>query len=122
MKFYKSAIATVVCSTLSLTAFAANVDIYGKANLTVQSSDDGEGTYTEVNSNASRLGLKGEQDLGNGLEVVFKAEFEVDLDGDGTKGTGDKEKEVDTFESRNQYLGLRGAFGEVLVGKNDTML
>jgi predicted porin len=45
------------------------------------------------------------------LEVVYKAEFEVDMDGDG-----------DVFKARNQYIGLRGVFGEVLLGKNDTML
>jgi predicted porin len=33
------------------------------------------------------------------------------MDGDG-----------DVFKARNQYIGLRGIFGEVLLGKNDTML
>lgn len=122
MKHTYNKIAVALLSSLSLSAFAADVDIYGKANLSVQSSDFGEGSFTEVTSNASRIGLKGTHDLGDGLTVIYKAEFEVDLDGDGKKGYGSKEKDVDTFEARNQYVGLAGSFGEVLLGKNDTML
>jgi predicted porin len=112
MKFTKNILAIAVLSSLSVSAFAADLNLYGKANLTVQSSDDGEGSYTEVKSNASRIGLKGTHALEDGLEVVYKAEFQVDLDGDSD----------DNITSRNQYIGLRGAFGEVLVGKNDTVL
>jgi predicted porin len=114
MKLSYSTLAAALLSTLSVSAFAADVNIYGKANLTVQSSDDGDGTYTEVKSNASRIGFKGEQDLGNDLELLFKAEFQVDLDGDSAKG--------DSITDRNQYLGLKGNFGTVLLGKNDTVL
>jgi len=114
MKFTHNALAAVIISTMSVSTFASEVDIYGKALLTVQSSDEGEGSFTEVKSNASRIGFKGTHDLGDGLEVIFKAEFQVDLDGDSAKG--------DSITDRNQYVGLRGAFGEVLLGKNDTML
>lgn len=114
MKFTKRAITIAILSATSLSSMAATVDIYGKANLTVQSSDEGDGSFTEVKSNASRIGFKGNHDLGNGLEVVYKAEFQVDMDGDSAKG--------DSITDRNQYLGLKGGFGEVLLGKNDTML
>jgi predicted porin len=111
MKLSNNIIAVAILSAVSVPALAADVSIYGKANVTVQSSDDGDGSYTEVKSNASRIGFKGTHELEEGLEVVYKAEFEVDIDGDG-----------DTFKGRNQYIGLRGAFGEVLLGKNDTVL
>ncbi len=114
MKHTYNKIAVALLSSLSLSAFAADVDIYGKANLSVQSSDEGEGSFTEVKSNASRIGLKGTHDLGDGLTVIYKAEFQVDLDGDSEKG--------DSITDRNQYVGLAGSFGEVLLGKNDTML
>jgi predicted porin len=114
MKLSYSTLAVALLSTLSVSAMAGNVDIYGKANLTVQSSDNGDGSYSEVNSNASRIGFKGGQDLGNDLKVIFKAEFQVDLDGDSNKG--------DSITDRNQYLGLKGNFGTVLIGRNDTVL
>ncbi|TWX66082.1 porin [Colwellia sp. C1TZA3] len=114
MKHTYNKIAAVLLSSLSLSAFAADVEVYGKANLSLQSSDEGEGSFTEVKSNASRIGLKGSHDLGDGLSVIYKAEFQVDLDGDSAKG--------DSITDRNQYVGLAGGFGEVLLGKNDTML
>lgn len=114
MKHTYNKIAVALLSSLSISAFAADVDIYGKANLSVQSSDEGEGSFTEVKSNASRIGLKGTHELGDGLTVIYKAEFQVDLDGDSAKG--------DSITDRNQYVGLAGNFGEVLLGKNDTML
>lgn len=114
MKFSYSKLAAALITTVSMSSFAGDVSIYGKANLSVQSSDEGEGSFTEVKSNASRIGFKGTQELSDGLSVVFKAEFQVDLDGDSAKG--------DSITDRNQYVGLKGNFGEVLLGKNDTVL
>lgn len=114
MKRSYSTLATALLATMSMSAFATSVDIYGKANLSVQSSDEGEGSFTEVKSNASRIGFKGTHELSKDLSVVFKAEFQVDLDGDSGKG--------DSITDRNQYVGLKGNFGEVLIGKNDTVL
>mgnify|MGYP000250169221 CR=1 FL=1 len=114
MKFTQALLSIAVLSAVSNTSNAADVVLYGKANVTVQSSDDGEGSYSEIKSNASRIGLKGTHELEPGLEVVYKAEFGVDLDGDSAKG--------DSITDRNQYIGLRGTFGEVLLGKNDTVL
>ncbi|MFT5295695.1 MAG: putative porin [Colwellia sp.] len=114
MKLSYSTIAAALLSTLSVSAFAGDVSIYGKANLTVQSSDSEDGSFTEVKSNASRIGFKGGQALDHDLELIFKAEFQVDLDGDSDKG--------DSITDRNQYLGVKGNFGTVLLGKNDTVL
>ncbi|GAW94768.1 MULTISPECIES: porin [Colwellia] len=111
MNFSKKVLLVSMFYTATVPAMAASVDIYGRADVSVQSSDDGDGRFTEIKSNASRLGFKGTHELSEGLEVVYKAEFEVDIDGDG-----------ETFKTRNQYIGLRGFFGEVLLGKNDTML
>jgi predicted porin len=111
MKYTNKLILASIIGNATLPAMAASVDIYGRADLSVQSSDQGEGNFTELKSNASRLGFKGTHSLNEDLEVVYKAEFEVDMDGDG-----------DVFKARNQYIGLRGMFGEVLLGKNDTML
>jgi len=111
MKLVKNTLAFTICSILAQPAFAANIDIYGRADVSLQSSDSGEGNFSEIKSNASRIGFKGAHKLNDDLEVIYKAEFEVDIDGDG-----------DAFKSRNQYIGLKGGFGEVLLGKNDSML
>jgi len=114
MKLVKNTLAIAISSIIALPTFAADIDIYGRADLSVQKSDEGAGSFTEVKSNASRIGFKGTHQLDDGLSVIYKAEFQVDLDGDSAKG--------DSITDRNQYVGLKGAFGEVLLGKNDTML
>ncbi len=114
MKGSYNAIAAGILATCSMSLMAADVEIYGKANLSVQSSDDGEGSYTEIKSNASRIGFKGSHQLSDELTVVYQAEFQVDLDGDSEKGK--------SITDRNQYVGLKGNFGEVLIGINDAVL
>lgn len=111
MKFTKSSLLLAVLSGISFSAFA-DVDVYGKANVTVQSSDDGEGSFTEIKSNASRIGFKGSEKLREGLEAVYKFEFQVNVSDDSK----------DTFTSRNQYVGLKGGFGQLVIGRNDTAL
>jgi len=114
MKLLKNTLTLALCSAFAAPVLANNVDIYGKANLSLQSSDEGEGSFTEVKSNASRLGFKGKYQLDDGLEVLFKLEYEVGIDG--------TEKNGQSIWARSQYVGLKGGFGEVLVGKNDTVL
>ena len=111
MNKFKSLVAVAVLATVSAPTFA-DADIYGKLNVSVQSSDDGSESITELKSNASRFGIKGSEKLDGGLEVVYKYEFQVDP----TDESGEK-----NIKSRNQYVGLKGSFGEVLLGRNDTM-
>lgn len=112
MKMLKTLVAASVLSAMAAPVMA-DTTVYGKANVTVQSSDEGAGSITELKSNASRLGVKGSQKLDGGLEVVYKYELQVDVSDE----SGEK-----NLKSRNQYVGLKGAFGEVLVGRNDTVL
>lgn len=115
MKFAKSSLCFALLSGLSFNALA-EVDIYGKANVTVQSSDDGEGSFTEIKSNASRFGLKGSEKISDGLEAVYKFEFQVDVSDADSKG------DDDNISARNQYVGFKGRFGQVVIGRNDTAL
>ncbi|PAX99394.1 porin [Pseudoalteromonas sp. HM-SA03] len=115
MKLTNTALAL---SLLSAFTFQVNaeVDVYGKANVSVQSSDDGAGSVTEIKSNASRFGFKGSEKLDSGLEVIYKLEFQVDVSDADSKG------DKDNITARNQYVGLKGNFGEVVIGRNDTAL
>ena len=100
------AIATAVAAPV---AMADAPTIYGQLNLNINNTDD---QSTTVNSTASRLGVKGSEDLGDGLKAVYKIEFGVDqvADGDGKS----------PLSARNQYAGLAGGFGTVLLGRHDT--
>lgn len=92
---------------------AAEVDVYGKLNVTLQESDEVSASVVELQSNASRVGVKGEEELNKSLTAIYRFEWEVDPDGQ----SGD-----DNFSARNQFVGLTGAFGTVKVGRHDTAL
>lgn len=112
MKLFKSTIALAVSSVLVTPVFANDaVNFYGKANISAQVSDDGDDSFTEIKSNASRVGVRGGLAINEGLKLVYKVEVQVDMDGDSE----------DNIKARNQYVGLAGEFGEVLLGKNDTV-
>lgn len=113
MKLINKLALLTLASSVSTATLADPVTLYGKANISAQSTDDGEGSFTELKSNASRLGVKGGLELDNGLEAVYLFEWQVDLT---------DVSDSDNIKSRNQYVGLRGGFGEVLLGRKDTVL
>ncbi|MFQ3237071.1 MAG: putative porin [Paraglaciecola sp.] len=113
MTLLKSLSLTLLAGTCSTISYADPLSLYGKANISAQAADEGEGKYTELKSNSSRFGVKGDAKLDNGLEVLYLFEWQVDLaDASGS----------DNITARNQYVGLKGNFGTVLLGRNDTML
>lgn len=117
MKLIKNTLSLAVLSVLATPALAeTDVDFYGKANVTLQNSNDGdgEGSYSEVKSNASRLGVKGSHKINDDLSVIFKAEFQVNW--------ASGEKDGASIDDRNQFVGLKGNFGEVVFGNNDSVL
>ena len=106
----KNIIALAVASAISAPiAMADAPTVYGIANMAIQ-NDQTDGSGMSADSVASRLGIKGSEDLGNGLKAVYKMEFGLDLAG--TNG----------LSARNQYVGLAGGFGTVLLGTHDTPL
>ena len=58
---------------------------------------------------ASRLGVRGSEDLGVGLSVFFTLETGINLD-DGTSGQG-------AFWGRQSLVGLATPYGQVLLGR-----
>lgn len=102
--------------------------VYGQLNLSVDMvdyEDDFEKVdQWEVNSNSSRIGVKGEEALGNGYSAVYKIEYGVGAD-DGSAGTltDDNGDDVDSvLSSRDVYLGLKGNWGTVKLGRYDSPL
>ena len=105
----KNIIALAVASAISAPVAMADAPVvYGIAAAAIQSDASGDSTGMTVDSVASRVGIKGSEDLGNGLKAVYKMEFGLDITAN------------DTLSSRNQYVGLAGGFGTVLLGRHDT--
>jgi len=103
----KKLIAAAIAAAVSAPAAMADVTVYGKIHMSVDSVDeDGAGGYNgqTITSRASRIGFKGTEDLGNGLKAVWKFESGINVDSSSGLSGG-----------RDAYLGLAGNFGTVLL-------
>lgn len=89
------------------------LEVYGKLHLNFSSNDELDDTQDNwsLNSNASRLGFKGQIKLDDGLIGTYKMESEIAVEDGDT-----------AFATRNTYVGLKGAFGEVRIGRHDSPL
>lgn len=111
-------------------ASQAAVEVYGEARPSVDfvsnnspanptpnpvvDSDPGcvsncEDSTISLTSNYSRLGFKGDEDLGNGLSVLWQIEQDIEFD------TGHA-----FSHARDTFVGLGGGFGTVLAGHLST--
>jgi predicted porin len=78
------------------------------------------GTATELDTSAvestgSRIGIQGDFGAANDLTIFYRVEYGIDVD-NGTNANGRE------LTQRNIFGGVRGDWGQVLVGKNDTPL
>src|SRR3569833_1007755 len=111
MTVQKRGMVLAIAAAMSLAASVAaeaGVEIYGKARVSLDyiNNNDPDPTHEDstvsLGSNVSRLGFKGDEDLGNGLGLLWQLETQVDID----TGTA--------FQSpRNTYVGVSG-------GRNET--
>lgn len=118
----KTLLAVAVAAALPAVAFAqTNVTLYGIADVGVgwgDSGASGKSSTMFVNSgiqSTSRLGIRGSEDLGNGLKATFNLEQGVLWDtgnNDGDRGRG-------TWQRRS-VVGLAGSWGAVNLGRDYT--
>lgn len=124
----KLVLATAVAA-LSVTAAQAAPTVYGKAFLTLDLKDgdtdvttvnhttgksttksedwSSEETRSQLNSNGSRIGIRGSEALTANTDVVYQLEYGVDVDAN-----------TDQFYSRDTYLGLSNKqYGTLLAGR-----
>ena len=113
---------------ISMSAISAP-KVYGKLNIALNNdgSDGVNEKEIDLVSNSSRLGLKGQLEMQDGLVGLYQIEYQIDpVDGharDEVKGeNGEIEVTDSTFTQRNSYVGLKGSFGTLKLGKHDTPL
>lgn len=118
----KLLLATAVAA-LSVSAANAAPTVYGKAFVTADyvnaefdsndnSNYDRDEDTVEINSNSSRIGIKGSEAMTANTDVIYRLEYGTSVDGD-----------KDGFKNRDTYLGLANKqLGEVRAGKNQSTL
>ena len=67
-------------------------------------------SHNEVQASNSRLGFRGKEKLGGGLEAFFQIESTIPVDAGGG-----------TLATRDSFVGLSGGFGSVKLGNMDTV-
>lgn len=116
----KSLIALAVASAaMAGSAYAANVEVYGLIDTSLTyvyadpdaSGHDGEGKFTMENARefGSRFGLRGSEDLGNGMKVGFVLESGIKSD------SGELDQNGRLF-GREAHINLTGDFGYLAFG------
>src|SRR5438445_816670 len=121
-KLVAVAIAGAFASPLAVQAQTANVTLYGRLNLDLEfvngrtcataptcTSGTSNPTVNRVSSNSSRIGVRGTESLGGGLNAIFQIESNVSGDTGNSSGSG--------LASRETFVGLQGAWGTFKMGK-----
>ena len=79
------------------------------------SEEAGVDEQWDVKDNSSRIGIKGSEEVGNGIRAVFQIELQIE-----TADGGATSRPPDSFGTRLGYAGLAGDFGAVSVGRQWT--
>jgi predicted porin len=110
-KLLSIAIAAAVAAPM---AVSADTTIYGLIDNALTHNDDGtnESWDIEQGNGTSRLGVKGSEDLGNGLKAIFQYEWATQTTEGGSTQSG--------FTNRLGFVGLTGGFGTVAIGRQWT--
>jgi predicted porin len=93
--------------------------IYGTLNLNLQYTEAGDATAgsaadieksVALSIDSTNIGVRGQADVGHGLNVVYQCETQASIDG----------LDLRSLCNRNSRLGLSGMFGTFFVGNWDT--
>ena len=127
----KSLIALAALAAVGAASAQSSVTLYGIADISAGvveregayklpgqkegKANTRETGFNKANLQQSRVGIKGSEDLGNGLKAVFNYEHGFDS----ANGMfGDKSDGYANTAARRAVVGLQGGFGSVLLGRD----
>jgi predicted porin len=106
----KTILAMAATALLSGTAMAeTGFTFYGRANVSVESQKSGSVSETVMVDNASRIGVRANRDLADGMSVGAVLEAGTNLTSGSTK--------TDKLFAREASVALNGGFGQVKLGR-----
>ncbi len=125
----KTSISLAILATMIAPSAGAETTLYGRLDTMLNYIDgdakafdvDGnrdpandietEGAWG-INTRTTRIGVKGSDDLGNGLRAIFQAEWAFDSASGGSTAGG--------LKNRLAYAGLNGGWGKAAIGRQWT--
>ena len=119
----KSILAIAVAATMAApAAVMAAPTVYGNVHLSLNAADNdvvGADNNLAISSNTSAIGVKGSEDLGNGLKAIYKVEFQIEV-APGATTTPDADfnngASAGALKGRDQFMGLKGGWGTIKFG------
>ena len=109
----KSLVALAVLAVSGAAIAQSTVTLYGRADINITKLKGSSAQITDGSANgpgASRLGVRGVEDLGGGLKAAFLVEAGFNMDANSGTGT--------LLGSRNSYVDLIGGFGTIRAGRH----
>ena len=114
-----------VLSALSAHAQDSTVTVYGVISASLESvgasggSGGNKSTTTRVTDNNSRIGFRGNEDLGNGVKAIWQVESSLrNFEQGGSTDWGQSA----TLATRNSFVGMSSEqYGRLIAGYNDTV-
>lgn len=115
----KKIIALAIASAMTVPALAyAEASVSGQANMSLDLVNDGaavSGSAYRLNSNQSRIIVKGSDDLGGGMSAMWQVDSRFYMDTGTINSTGGR-----LFDGNN-IVGIKSdSLGTLAVGRNDT--
>ena len=111
----KSILAIAVVAATAAPAVMAAPTVYG--NLHVSISDQDSKKDIDMQSNTSAFGVKGSEDLGDGMKAIYKAEFQVDVaEGGSANDKTDEGSNGNALTQRDVWAGIKGGMGTLKLG------
>lgn len=121
----KQALAIAIASALAAPSALAATDtsgmrytsasegFYASLRVEYQTNDGSEDGDAQIVNDSSRIGLRGTNDMGGGLEGFYQWEANVNLNDNHPDGSDGDSRALNT---RLGHVGIRGAFGQVQFG------
>jgi len=112
-----AAAVAAACASPALAQVPAEIQVYGRVNVSVEHITVKNSSNTtalpndstnELVDNSSRIGIRGNKELTSGLKAIWQVESRVKLD----------DAAGSTFSSRDSYAGLQGGFGTIRAGRS----
>jgi predicted porin len=119
-KLLPTMIGTVLIGGMS--AASADVSVFGHIDAAISNIDaaavGATPAFDDTNFTCTTcsIGFKGSEDLGNGLKAIFKLDFQYDIFERNRASDGN-----DSLFDRDQWVGLKGGFGQVRAGTISTV-
>ena len=104
----KTIISLAVAAGMAASSAAfAEATVYGILHASIDSEDTGSNVDSlEMRSNTSAIGIKGFEDVGDGVKAIYQAEFQLDI----------SEADTPALTNRDQFVGLHGGMGTIKFG------